>query len=847
MKALRNAPLKSLPLLAFAAILALGGCTEQFLPSEGFEDLNSQVLDSGSEGKLRNGHLLPRANKFLSRGKDGDLSAMSLILGFDSQEMEAQKVLERYRVLERYKVIERYRVIERYEYQYGFDGYAIYVEDSLGLDDYTGFLAELADDPLIAWYEPDFSVALPESELATAGSSQKVPWSVAAIGGLSSWTVSGDGSGSVPVDLYVLDTGVSHPDLNIVESIDFRDSVSVDPTDYDGHGTHVAGIAASVDDQDGLVGVAPGARIHNYKVLNDDGKADVSVTIAAVEHITGQKLASPSTPMVVNMSLGENIETASYTALDEAVAAAIDAGVVFVISAGNQGIPAEKVTPAHVADAITVGSYDLFGKFSSFSNHGTYVDILAPGEDILSLTTSADGGGYERMDGTSMATAHVSGAAALYLAQNPSASPAQVRSALLSSSKNFVWDAEPSTTTQSVWVGGDSAPLTILLAVANGSSPSSQDLAKKSLFESWGHNVIVVDDEASSSTYNAAIAQSDVAYVSEESVSSNVNSKLTYASIGVVNEEAMLTDDLGISNSRTHGSEAGLAVSDAAHYITSPFSGSVTLFNSSQPMFGVSGTLAPGLQILASTGSTASLAVLEAGALTYNVGAAAGRRVQLPFGGNDLNISELTADGTMLLRRAIEWAADGDALPTLAPSASTFERRVSSGDDDAEERLSDGDMYMDSSDLELVNDGSRAQYVGMRFEDIHVPQGVTVTSAYIQFAVDETDSGETSVTVRGQAAGNAGEFSTSSHNLSSRPTTNASTSWTIESWSSTGEAGLDQRTPDLSAIVQEIVNRGDWSSGNAMAFFVSGSGERTAESYNGDSSRAPLLHIEYSF
>ncbi|NNE35100.1 MAG: S8 family serine peptidase, partial [Rhodothermales bacterium] len=484
----------------------------------------------------------------------------------------------------------------------------------------------------------------------------------------------------------------------------------------------------------------------------------------------------------------------------------------------------------------------LLGKFSSFSNHGPYVDILAPGEDVLSLTAATNGGGAERMDGTSMSAAHVSGAAALYLAQHPSATSAQVLNALLANSKNFVTDQEPSTTTRSVWVG-EATTLTIMLVASNGDSPSAQDLAKKTLFESWGHNVIVVDDGASSSVYNAAIAQSDVAYVSEESSSSNVGTKLTYAGIGVLNEEMQLTDELSLSDNRATSYEAGLVLSDASHFITEPFAGSVTLFNSAQPTFGMGGTLASGLTLLGSWSNAPSLAVLEAGAATYNVGPAAGRRVQLPFGGNDLDINSLTADGATLLRRAIEWAGTGTS--SAPPTTGLVERRIASGNDDAEERLSSGDMYMDSSDLELVKDGDTDQLVGLRFTNLDIPQGATITNAYIQFKVDETNSGTTSVTFRGHDTGNATAFTTSDYNLSNRSMTGASTQWLIEPWNSVGATGSDQRTPNLSGIVQEIVSRGDWYAGNAMAFFVSGSGERTAESYNGDSSGAALLHIEY--
>ena len=292
---------------------------------------------------------------------------------------------------------------------------------------------------------------------SSGGSGQQIPWSVSAVGGESSWAVSGDGSGSVNVDLYILDTGISNDDLNVVENIDFRDGLS-DARDHDGHGTHVAGIAAAVDDTDGLVGVAPGARVHNLKVLGDDGKTDISVVIAAIEHITVAKLSKPTKPMVVNLSLGKDMGTPNYSALDEAIMTSTTKGVVYVVAAGNQGVNASHVTPAKVAEAITVGSFGFNGSFSPFSNYGPKVDLLAPGEGIVSLGSAASGAsGPVIMSGTSMAAAHVTGAAALYLGQNPNATPAQVEQALVANGWAFVTGTNGSTTA-AIWLIENETP-----------------------------------------------------------------------------------------------------------------------------------------------------------------------------------------------------------------------------------------------------------------------------------------------------------------------------------------------------------------------------------------------------
>ena len=198
---------------------------------------------------------------------------------------------------------------------------------------------------------------------------------------------------------------------------------------------------------------------------------------------------------------------------------------------------------------------------------------------------------------------------------------------------------------------------------------------------------------------------------------------------------------------------------------------------------------------------------------------------------------------------------DGDATDTATTTitagggaSSSLDVRISASSDDAEERTS-GSVSLSSSDLELVNDGTKRpdQTIGMRFNGIAIPPNSTITRAYIQFTVDETDSGATSVTIYGQAADNPSTFTSSSFNITSRlPRTAATVGWpNIPAWNSVSAAGTDQRTPDLSAIVQEIVQVAGWASGNSMVFIIDGNGERTAESYNGRSADAPLLHVEW--
>ena len=163
--------------------------------------------------------------------------------------------------------------------------------------------------------------------------------------------------------------------------------------------------------------------------------------------------------------------------------------------------------------------------------------------------------------------------------------------------------------------------------------------------------------------------------------------------------------------------------------------------------------------------------------------------------------------------------------------------------DDAEENTS-GVMYRGSSDLELVLDRDN-QIVGMRFSSLNIPQGATILNAYLQFKVDEASADSTTLFLQGETVEDALSFASTRNDISSRPRTTAMVSWSPPAWTSVGEAGPDQRTPDLSPIIQEIVNRAGWTNGNSLVIIVTGTGKRVAESFDGDSAGAPLLHVEY--
>jgi thermitase len=224
----------------------------------------------------------------------------------------------------------------------------------------------------------------------------------------------------------VIDTGVQadHPDLGerLVEGFDFVGDDPIEPGDEDddpndgnGHGTHVTGIvAANRDNGEGITGVAPGARVMPLRVLDDDGSGYADDTIKAINYAIDQHVN------VINLSLGDFLPLQSTLFDDPDYADVLDravkAGVVVVIAAGNNSLP--KCENPNVAGIVCVGSVDNLGERSVFSSYGSNVDLMAPGgsglggssEDVLSTYLDS---GYESISGTSQATPHVAGVAAL--------------------------------------------------------------------------------------------------------------------------------------------------------------------------------------------------------------------------------------------------------------------------------------------------------------------------------------------------------------------------------------------------------------------------------------------------
>ncbi|WP_432057168.1 S8 family peptidase [Streptomyces sp. bgisy022] len=229
------------------------------------------------------------------------------------------------------------------------------------------------------------------------------------------------------VTAYVIDTGVriTHSDFGGRASYGY-DAIDNDNTAQDGHGhgTHVAGTVAGSS-----YGVAKKAKVVGVRVLNNSGSGTTAQVVAGIDWVAQNAVK----PAVANMSLGGGADSA----LDAAVRNAIASGITFVVAAGNESTNASTKSPARVAEAITVGATTSSDARASYSNYGSVLDVFAPGSSITSAWNSSDSA-TSTISGTSMASPHVAGAAALHLADNPSATPAQVSSALTAAATSGV-------------------------------------------------------------------------------------------------------------------------------------------------------------------------------------------------------------------------------------------------------------------------------------------------------------------------------------------------------------------------------------------------------------------------
>ena len=320
-----------------------------------------------------------------------------------------------------------------YLYRAALKGYAAHMSASAA--------ARLADDSRVLFVQRDGLVHATAQTLPTGINRADAELSpIAKINGLDE---------RVNVDVAVIDTGVDldHPDLNVYTAGAKNCSTGKSADDGNGHGTHVAGTIGALDNASGVVGMAPGARIWPVRVLDNRGSGSWSAVICGIDYVTRHA----SKIEVVNMSLGGggaddgNCGNTNNDVMHKAICRSVAAGITYVVAAGNSAADASTFVPAAYDEVITVSALadfdgipggvgaascrsDVDDTFANFSNYGVDVDIIAPG---VCIKSTWKGGGYNTISGTSMASPHVAGGAALYKSKNTSATPDQVKAALL--------------------------------------------------------------------------------------------------------------------------------------------------------------------------------------------------------------------------------------------------------------------------------------------------------------------------------------------------------------------------------------------------------------------------------
>ena len=359
-----------------------------------------------------------------------------------------------------------------------------------------GQLRALQQDPAVAAIVPDEEIQLNQGTAAgpeaagirtTANTGGGVPAGIRRVGAQRNTLARVDGRDTrVSADVAIIDTGIErdHPDLNVVGGYNCTGPNRQKWDDVDGHGTHVAGIVGALDNRFGVVGVAPGARLWSVKVLGPRGSGRMSWLVCGIDWVTSQReRGNSSRPLieVANMSIsyggGRDRDCGRLMgdAVHQAICRSVARGTVYVTAAGNESRNARLNRPATYDAVITVSAmadYDGRGggrgasrdscpywsperddAFTTFSNFGADVDLIAPGRCVLSTYLRNR---YAWMSGTSMASPHVAGAVAIYRAMYPRATPQQVRLALQAvGTRDWRTTTDPDREHEkAVWIGG---------------------------------------------------------------------------------------------------------------------------------------------------------------------------------------------------------------------------------------------------------------------------------------------------------------------------------------------------------------------------------------------------------
>ncbi|HSL23521.1 MAG TPA: S8 family serine peptidase [Vicinamibacterales bacterium] len=276
--------------------------------------------------------------------------------------------------------------------------------------------AALARNPQVRYIEQDSEMTIVATQTGATWGLDRIDQRDRPLNGTYVYNTTGAG-----VHAYIIDTGIRRTHVEFGSRVSTSGYTAISDgrgtDDCNGHGTHVTGTVGGT-----TYGVAKQVTLHAVRVLNCSGSGTTSGVIAGVNWVTANRVL----PAVANMSLGGG----ASTALDDAVRNSVAAGVTYAIAAGNSNANACNSSPARVSQALTAGSSTSSDARSSFSNYGTCVDLFAPGSSITSAWYTSNTA-TNTISGTSMASPHVAGVAALYLASNPSATPSAVHAAVV--------------------------------------------------------------------------------------------------------------------------------------------------------------------------------------------------------------------------------------------------------------------------------------------------------------------------------------------------------------------------------------------------------------------------------
>ena len=299
-------------------------------------------------------------------------------------------------------------------------------------------VASLRAEPSVAYVEQDQTMSISTTQSGATWGIDRIDQRALPLSGTYSYTADGTG-----VTVYIIDTGINFTHTEYAG----RTSTGIDEitpggtaADCNGHGSHVSGTVGGT-----TYGVAKKVKLVAVRVLDCSGSGSTSGVIAGIDWVTTNRVL----PAAANMSLGGGFSAALNTSVENSIAA----GVVYGIAAGNSTADACNSSPASAPSAITVGATTISDGFASFSNYGTCVDINAPGVNITSAWIGSNTA-TNTISGTSMATPHVVGAAALYLQVNPAATPATVRNALVANATpNVITSIGPGTPNLLLYTG----------------------------------------------------------------------------------------------------------------------------------------------------------------------------------------------------------------------------------------------------------------------------------------------------------------------------------------------------------------------------------------------------------